>query len=126
MPQKLRDLVVKTGTYTDGQGQEKARWQNIGALMKSDDGGEFVILHRWFNPAGIPNPDNRDSVLVSCFKPEQNGHGRQQQGQVPQNNQPPQNQRPPQNQAPQGQQHQAYGAPDPGQYDGFDDEIPFN
>lgn len=125
MPQKLRDLVVKTGTYTDGQGQEKARWQNIGALMKSDDGGEFVILHRWFNPAGIPNPDNRDSVLVSCFKPEQNGQGRQQQGQPPQNNQPPQNQRPPQNQAPQGPQHQAYGAPDPGQYEEFSDDIPF-
>lgn len=126
MPQKLRDLVVKTGTYTDGQGQEKARWQNIGALMKSDDGGEFVILHRWFNPAGIPNPDNRDSVLVSCFKPEQNGQGGQQRQSPPPHNNQSQNQRPPQNQNQSQNQHQAYGAPDPGQYQDFDDEIPFN
>lgn len=71
MPRKLRDLAVKIGTYTDRQGKEKGRWQNIGALMRGDDGGEFVILHRWFNPAGVPNPDNRDSVLVSAFKPQE-------------------------------------------------------
>ena len=118
MPQKLRDLVVKTGTYTDGQGQEKACWQNIGALMKSDDGGEFVILHRWFNPAGIPNPDNRDSVLVSCFKPEQQGQGRQQQGAAPQNNQPPQQNY--QQQPPYQGQQQGGGGGDP-----MSDEIPF-
>lgn len=67
---KLRDLAVKIGTYTDRQGNEKGRWQNVGALMRGDDGGEFVILHRWFNPAGVPNPDNRDSVLISAFKPQ--------------------------------------------------------
>ncbi|MCD6006861.1 hypothetical protein [Halomonas sp. IOP_31] len=107
MPQKLRDLVVKTGTYTVN-GEEKARWQNIGALMKSDDGGEFVILHRWFNPAGIPNPDNRDSLLVSCFKPDQNGQGGQQR------QAPPQQQ--PQQQPPQQQN---------GWDQGMDSEIPF-
>jgi len=111
MPQKLRDLAVKTGSYTDAQGQEKGRWQNIGALMKSDDGGEFIILHRWFNPAGVPNPDNRDSVLVSCFKPNQ--QGQQQGGQAPQQQYgaPPQQQQPPQQQGGWG------GEPD--------DSIPF-
>lgn len=43
--------------------------------------------------------------------------------------QPPQNggyQQPQQNQrAPLNTQHQAYGAPDPAQYDDFNDEIPF-
>lgn len=34
------------------------------------------------------------------------------------------NQSQPQSQAPQGQ-NQAYGAPDPGQFDDFNDEIPF-
>lgn len=70
---KIRDLAVKTGEYTDAQGNTKGRYQNVGSLMKTDDGGEFVILNRWFNPAGVPNPDNRDSVLVSCFKPRENG-----------------------------------------------------
>jgi len=70
---KIRDLAVKTSEYTDAQGNTKSRYQNVGALMKTDDGGEFVILNRWFNPAGVPNPENRDSVPVSCFKPrEQN------------------------------------------------------
>jgi hypothetical protein len=112
MPQKLRDLAVKTGSYTDSQGQEKGRWQNIGALMKSDDGGEFIILHRWFNPAGIPNPNNRDSLLVSCFKPQQQGQGQSQQSAPP----PQQAQQPPQQQQP------GPGAPAGSD---FDDEIPF-
>lgn len=68
MATKMRDLVVKTGSYTDNQGKEKGRWQNVGSLMRSDDGGEFIILNRCFNPAGVPNPDNKDSVLLSCFK----------------------------------------------------------
>lgn len=89
MPQKIRDLAVKTGEYQDGQGQKKGRWQNVGSLMRGDDGGEFVILHRWFNPAGVPNPENRDSVLVSCFRPQQQGQqGGQQNYQQP----PPQQQ----------------------------------
>lgn len=52
----------------------------------------------------------------------------QQGGYPPQNQNPPQNQRPPQNQATQGQQNAPqnnYGAPDPGNFDDFDDEIPF-
>lgn len=68
MAQKIRDIVVSTGTYQK-DGQTKNRYQNVGVMMKNDDGGEFIILHRWFNPAGIPNPDNKDSVLLSCFKP---------------------------------------------------------
>ena len=74
---KIRDLAVKTGEFTNNQGETKGRYQNVGSLMKSEDGGEFVILNRWFNPAGIPNPDDRDSVIVSCFKPRQEGQAPQ-------------------------------------------------
>lgn len=84
--QKIKDLAVKTGSYTDSQGQEKGRYQNVGSMMRSDDGNEFIVLHRWFNPAGVPNPDNRDSVLISCFEPKPQG----QQGQPPQQGQPQQ------------------------------------
>jgi hypothetical protein len=84
MATKIRDIAVKTGTYTDGQGQEKGRWQNVGSLMRNDDGGEFIILNRWFNPAGVPNPDNKDSVLLSCFKMDnQNQAAPQQKPQQP-------------------------------------------
>ena len=79
MAQKIRDVAVKTGTYTDAQGQQKGRWQNVGALIKGNDGGEFVILQRWFNPAGVANPDGRESVILSCFRPDQGGQQPQQQ-----------------------------------------------
>lgn len=116
--QKIKDLAVKTGSYTDGQGQEKGRYQNVGSLMRSDDGNEFIVLHRWFNPAGVPNPENRDSVLISCFDPKPQGQQQQQQGwgqpsPAPQQNmqrQPPMNQQQPnprqqqQQQRPQQQQ----------------------
>lgn len=126
MAQKLRDIAVKTGEYQDRQsGQMKGRWQNVGALMKNDDGSEFIIMHRWFNPAGLPNPENRDSVVMSCFKPNR----QQGNGQTPANNggyqQPPHNQNPPQGQSAQQGQSVPYGAPDPAQYNDFDDEIPF-
>lgn len=114
--QKIKDLAVKTGSYTDGQGQEKGRYQNVGSLMRSDDGNEFIVLNRWFNPAGVPNPENRDSVLISCFEPKPQGQ-QQQQGwgqpsPAPQQNmqrQPQMNQQQPnprQQQRPQQQQQQ--------------------
>lgn len=114
--QKIKDLAVKVGSYTDGQGQEKGRYQNVGSLMRSDDGNEFIVLNRWFNPAGVPNPENRDSVLISCFEPKQQ---QQQQGwgqpsPAPQQNmqrQPPMNQQQPNPRHQQQQQQWNNDAP---------------
>ena len=39
---KVKDLAVKTGSYTK-DGQEKGRWRNIGALMQDDKGGQFIF-----------------------------------------------------------------------------------
>lgn len=66
MPKKLRDLCVKTGEYTNSAGETKGRWQNIGALMESDD-GYFLMIDRTFNPAGVPNPKGSSACVVSCF-----------------------------------------------------------
>lgn len=76
MATKLKDIAAKTGEYTDRDGNTKGRWQNVGSLMQGD-GGEFIILNRWFNPAGMPNPDNRDSIVLSCFEPKEGGGQRQ-------------------------------------------------
>lgn len=63
---KIKDIAVKTGEYQDrNSGQTKGRYQNVGALMKNDDGSVFILLNRWFNPAGIHS--DRDTVLLSCF-----------------------------------------------------------
>jgi len=63
---KVKDLAVKTGTYQK-DGQTKNRYMNVGIVMRGDDGNEFIFLERTFNPAGVPNPDGKSTVLVSMF-----------------------------------------------------------
>lgn len=78
---KIKDLAVKTGEYKNSKGEMKGRYLNVGAVMESDDGGKFIMLNRTFNPAGVPNPDNRDTVILSMFDPksdESAGGGTQQ------------------------------------------------
>lgn len=70
MPKKIKDLAVKTGSYTDRQGVEKGRWQNVGSVLQLDDGGKVILLNRHFNPAGVPFKDGSDVVMISMFDPK--------------------------------------------------------
>jgi hypothetical protein len=45
---KKYDLAVKVGSYTDGAGNQKNRYKNIGALMTGNDGGEYILLEKTF------------------------------------------------------------------------------
>ena len=63
---KVGDLVVKTGEYTNASGDVKPRYLNVGTLMEGSN-GQYILLNRAFNPAGVPNPDNKDSVIVSIY-----------------------------------------------------------
>lgn len=65
---KVYDLAVKVGSYTNKDGQEKGRYQNVGAVMESDK-GRFILLEKTFNPAGIQ--DGKGSVLIHMFEPKQ-------------------------------------------------------
>lgn len=65
MSKKLYDICAKTGSYTTREGETKNRYQNVGAVIQGDN-GPFIILERWFNPAGVPT--DRDSVLLSLLK----------------------------------------------------------
>ena len=80
---KVYDIVVKLGSY-EKNGETKGRYENIGSVMKNDK-GSFLILKRTFNLAGVPNPENKDSVIASLFsvddKPQQPQHQAQQQHQ---------------------------------------------
>lgn len=64
---RTHDLAVKTGSYTTPSGETKNRYENIGSVMVGDK-GELLLIKRTFNPAGVPNPENRDSVLVYKFE----------------------------------------------------------
>lgn len=64
---KIYDLAVKTGSYTDAGGNPKNRYVNAGAIWEKDDGSKFITINRTFNPAGVPNPDNKESIVLSQF-----------------------------------------------------------
>ena len=78
MARKTHDLVVTVREYQDRDGTTKRETKNIGALMESEK-GPFILLDRWFNPAGIPNPENRSNLMVSCYEPRPRD-GQQQRG----------------------------------------------
>ena len=63
---RVKDLAVKVGTYQK-DGETKSRFENIGAMMKSDDGSYFLFIKKTFNPAGVPTEEGRESILVSVF-----------------------------------------------------------
>jgi len=67
---KLYDLAVKTGEYTDRSGNTKGRYENIGAVMEKD-GNKFLFIKKTFNPAGVPSRDGSESIIVSMFKPRE-------------------------------------------------------
>lgn len=86
--QKIMDIVAKTGEYQDQTGMTKGRYQNVGSLMQGDDGRQFIIMERWFSPAGLPNPQQRSSVILSLFEPSVGQQAQQPpRQQAPQNNQ---------------------------------------
>jgi hypothetical protein len=64
------ELAVKTGSYTDRNGNEKTRWQNVGHLH-THEGRRYITLSRTFNPAGVPaRTEGDDRVFISCFEPK--------------------------------------------------------
>ncbi len=71
----LKDIVAAVDTYTDQQGNEKKRWQNVGKLLRNDK-GDFLVFDRTFNPAGMPGTGD---VFLSLFDPKPK-QGQQSQG----------------------------------------------
>lgn len=64
---KKYDVAVKVGEYEKG-GEIKGRYINVGAILQGKD-GPYLVLERTFNPAGVPNPENRSNLILSLFAP---------------------------------------------------------
>ena len=77
MAHKTHDLAVKVGSYTNQQGEQKNRYQNVGALMQGDN-GQFIMLAKWFNPAGVQDDRGGESILISVFEPKEREQAPQQ------------------------------------------------
>ena len=117
---KIMDLAVKTGSYQNQQGENKNRYQNVGALMEGDN-GKFLFLEKWFNPAGVESQGS--SIIVSMFEPRQHNQNNQQNNNNQQQNQNQNNSNNQQNN--QQQNNQNNGGNNPANYDGGNDTIPF-
>lgn len=63
MSKIIADVCVLVGKKADGKG----RYETVGAKWKNNNGGTFVTLKRTFNPAGVANPDNKDSIILTIF-----------------------------------------------------------
>ena len=70
---KIYDLAVKTRTYKDSQGNDKAVWKTVGSILETKNGGKVILLDRTFNPAGCPAEEGRDTVMISMFEPKERG-----------------------------------------------------
>lgn len=64
----LKNLVVKNGSYTTRDGQEKHRYMTIGQLH-SGQNGEYVTLDAHINLAALPRKDGDTRVMVSLYEP---------------------------------------------------------
>ena len=81
MAKVLKELAVVTSTYVDQRdGLERKNYENVGVLMESDDGGNFILMKRHFNPAGIPTKQGSDKIFVSCFDPKPKDGGNERAG----------------------------------------------
>lgn len=74
MATKKYDIAVAVSEYTNQAGEKKKRYQNVGAVIQGDN-GPYIMLERWFNPAGVINPDNRGNVILSLFEPKSQDGG---------------------------------------------------
>ena len=72
MGRKTHDLAVKIESYTDREGKQRNKYQNVGAVIEGNN-GSYILLDRYFNPAGLPNPENRTNVIISMFDARQEG-----------------------------------------------------
>lgn len=72
---KLKDIAVVVGTYSFN-GEEKYRWKTVGALVEGKGGKQYIMLDRTFNPAGVPDLEDRgsDQIVMSMFDPKTNDH----------------------------------------------------
>jgi hypothetical protein len=62
---KVADYAVKVGEYQK-DGETKGRYENVGMEM-ADGQNVIMLVKRTFNPAGVPNPDGKDMVMLSRF-----------------------------------------------------------
>ena len=76
------NLVVKNGSYTTRDGQEKHRYLTIGQLHDGSN-GEYITLDAHINLAALPRKEGDTRVMVSLYEPREDGQRTQRQAPKP-------------------------------------------
>lgn len=71
---KKYDIAVKVGSYTDSQGNDKARYKTIGAVWEKEDGGTYLALDSTIITMELQylcNPKRSERIVCSMFEPRE-------------------------------------------------------
>ena len=140
-----KKITARVGSYTNGQGEQKGRFVEIGAIGVGQNGKEYVLISPTVDLGGVLQLQNieaakegkglSDRIICSFFDNDNQGGGYGGGQQQPQQNYQQPNQAPQSNynQVPHAQQgsqqpHQQQPAPnrsEPAPSSTFDDDIPF-
>ena len=77
MTRKIADLAIPAGSYTDRNGNDKTRWENVGGMFETDNGRRFITIKRTFSPAGVAIDDkgsNKESIVINMFDSNSRGY----------------------------------------------------
>lgn len=64
MTKVVKNLVVKNGK----------QYVKVGVMLEGNNGDNFLLLDRTFNPAGVMGNPSHSSVLISLYDPEPKQH----------------------------------------------------
>jgi hypothetical protein len=67
---KLYDVKAVIGEYQDSQtGETKKRYADVGVILNGEY-GPYMIMNRYFNPAGVPGDNAKGGIILKLFKNE--------------------------------------------------------
>ncbi len=66
-----KKIMIAGEKYTNREGQEKTTWHEVGVIMTSQAGKEFVLLDPKVCLAGFPREPGKDKIIASIFEDTQ-------------------------------------------------------
>lgn len=78
---KTHDLCVKSGTYTDRNGNTKNQYTRVGYIMQEDGKEPFAVIFPYINFAGFPRDNKYNNIILSKFSSDKNNNQNFQQNQ---------------------------------------------
>lgn len=71
MPTHIKfNITVKTGSYTDKEGNTKGKYKTVGQVMEKDDNSKFLLIDPHFNFAAVKREEGREMVICSLMEPK--------------------------------------------------------